>query len=181
MELRVENQEQYSRRTSLRFHNIRVPLNNMGRIKHPVDTDSIILDVCQNNLSITDMKKDDIGRSHVIGKAKDEKSQVIVRFLSHRVREKVYSSKKELKRHPDKIFITENLTQYRTHLVKALAELKYSRKIHAYWTTDGRIYLKQMRTVEKCKSEIMMILWVSCAGWTQVWIVCSRTMGLLSR
>jgi hypothetical protein len=46
------------------------------------------------------------------------------------------------KRHPDKIFITENLTQYRTNLVKALAELKYSRKIHAYWTTDGRIYLK---------------------------------------
>jgi DNA repair exonuclease SbcCD ATPase subunit len=28
LELRVENQEQYSRRTSLRFHNIRVPLNN---------------------------------------------------------------------------------------------------------------------------------------------------------
>jgi hypothetical protein len=45
---------------------------------------------------------------------KDGKSQVIVRFLSYRVREKVYNSKKELKRHPDKIFITENLTQYRT-------------------------------------------------------------------
>ena len=111
--LRVENQEQYSRRTSLRFHNIRVPLN-MGRIEHPVDTDSIIPDICENNLSITDMKKEDIGRSHVIGKPKDEKSQVIVRFLSYRVREKVKNSKKELKRHPDKIFITENLTQYRT-------------------------------------------------------------------
>jgi hypothetical protein len=37
------------------------------------------------------------------------------------------------------------LTQYRTNLVKALAELKYSRKIHAYWTTDGRIYLKTKR------------------------------------
>jgi hypothetical protein len=72
-----------------------------------------------------------------IGKPKDGKSQVIVRFLSYRVREKVYNSKKELKRHPDKIFIAENLTKYRTNLVKALAELKYSRKIHAYWTTDG--------------------------------------------
>jgi hypothetical protein len=65
--------------------NDRVPLNNMGRIKHPVDTDSIILDICQNNLSITDIKKEDIGRSHVIGKPKDGKSQVIVRFLSYRV------------------------------------------------------------------------------------------------
>ena len=123
MELRIENLEQYSRRTSLRFHNIRVPLNNMGRIKHPIDTDSIILDICKNNLSITDMKKEDIGRSHVIGKPKDGKSQVIVRFLSYRVREKVYNSKKELKPHPDNFFITENL--YRTNLVKALAELKY--------------------------------------------------------
>ena len=94
MELRVENQEQYSRRTSLRFHNIRVPLNNMGRNKHPVDTDSIILDICKNDLSITDMKMEDIGRSHVIGKPKDGKSHVIVRFLSYRVHEKVYNSKK---------------------------------------------------------------------------------------
>ena len=94
MELRVENEEQYSRRTSLRFHNIRVPLNNMGRNKHPVDTDSIIPDICKNDLSITDMKMEDIGRSHVIGKPKDGKSQVIVRFLSYRVREKVYNSKK---------------------------------------------------------------------------------------
>ena len=95
------------------------------------------------------MKKEDIGRSHVIGKLKDRKSQVIVRFLSYRVREKVYSSKKELKRHPDKIFITENLTQYRTDLVNALAELKYSRKLHAYWTIDGRIYLKSNKNSRK--------------------------------
>ena len=46
LELRVENQEQCSRRSSLRFHNTRVPINSMGRIKHPVDTDSIILDLC---------------------------------------------------------------------------------------------------------------------------------------
>ena len=55
---------------------------------------------------------------------------MIVRFLSYRVREKVYNSKKELKRHPDKIFTTENLTQYRTDLVKVLAELKNSRILH---------------------------------------------------
>jgi hypothetical protein len=97
-----------------------------------------------------------------IGKPKDGKSQVIVRFLSYRVREKVYNSKKELKRHPDKIFITENLTQYRTNLVKALAELKYSRKIHAYWTTDGRIYLKTNENSRKMQirnhDDIMDIL-----------------------
>jgi hypothetical protein len=66
----------------------------MGRNKHPVDTDSIIPDICKNDLSITDMKMEDIGRSHVIGKPKDGKSQVLVRFLSYRFREKVYNSKK---------------------------------------------------------------------------------------
>jgi hypothetical protein len=38
----------------------------------------------------------------------------------------VYSNKKGLKNNPDKIFITENLTKYRTELVKQLAELKYN-------------------------------------------------------
>jgi hypothetical protein len=84
LELRVENQEQYSRSTSLRFHNIRVPLNNIGRIKYPVDTDSIILDICQNNLSITDMKKEDIGRSHVIGKPNDGQSHVSTIWRSNK-------------------------------------------------------------------------------------------------
>jgi hypothetical protein len=125
LELRVENPEQYSRRTSLRFHNIRVPFNNMGRIKHPVDTNSIILDIFKNNLSITDMKKEDIGRSRVIGKPKDGKSQ-------------------------------------------ALAELKYSRKIHAYWTIDGRIYLKTNENSRKMQirnhDDIMDILRRSDTG-----------------
>jgi hypothetical protein len=65
----------------------------MGRIKHPVDTDSIILDICKNNLSITDMKKEDIGRSRVIGIPKDGKSQVIVRFLSYRIPDIIFQEK----------------------------------------------------------------------------------------
>jgi hypothetical protein len=44
-----------------------------------------------------DINLHDIGRSHIIGKVKDEKSQVIVRFISYRTRNKVYSNKKGLK------------------------------------------------------------------------------------
>ena len=32
LEIRVENQEQYSRRTSLRFHNIKVPVDQRGKL-----------------------------------------------------------------------------------------------------------------------------------------------------
>ena len=147
-ESRIEGQEQYSRRTSLRFHNIKVPVDERGNVKHPVNTDELILNVCNDKLGI-DINLHDIGRSHIIGKVKDGKSQVIVRFISYRTRNKVYSNKKDLKNHPDKIFITENLTKYRTELVKQLAELKYNGLLYTYWTSDGRIFLKQNTTSRK--------------------------------
>ena len=46
LEIRLENQEQYSRRTSLRIHIIKVPVNARDRIIHPVNTDDLILDIC---------------------------------------------------------------------------------------------------------------------------------------
>ena len=50
LEIRVENQEQYSRRTDIRFHNIKVPVDERGRIILPVDTDDLVLQVwCLHN------------------------------------------------------------------------------------------------------------------------------------
>ena len=148
LEGRLENQEQYSRRTSLRFHNIKVPVDANNHIIHPVNTDDLVLNVCNDRLNLG-IQKEDIGRSHVIGNVRNGKSQVIVRFLSYRVREKVYSAKKGLKGNPDNIFITENLTQYRTGLVKALSELKFQGDIATYWTIDGRIYAKKSESSRK--------------------------------
>jgi uncharacterized protein YoxC len=113
LENRIESQEQHSRRTSLRFHNIQVPVDERGRIVQPVDTDKLILQVCNTKLGL-DININDIGRSHVIGKVKNGKSQVIVRFLSYRIRNRVYANKKALQGDPDGIFITENLTKYMT-------------------------------------------------------------------
>ena len=48
IEERVAEQEQYSRRTSLRFNNIRVPTDSNGDIIQPIDTDSIVLQICKN-------------------------------------------------------------------------------------------------------------------------------------
>ena len=141
LEIRIESQEQYSRTTSLRFYNIQVPVDERGRIVHPVDTDQLILQVCNTKLGL-DININDIGRSHVIGKVKNVS---IVRFLSYRIRNTVYTNKKALKGHPDGIFITE----YRTELVKKLSQLKYSKQIYTYWTSDGRIYVKQTETSRK--------------------------------
>jgi hypothetical protein len=81
LEIRVENQEQYSRRTSLRFHNIKVPVDQRGNIIHPVDTDDLVLQVCNTKLGL-DISKTDIGRSHVIGKVNKGKSQVLFSMSS---------------------------------------------------------------------------------------------------
>ena len=146
LESRIEAQEQYSRRTSLRFHNVKVPVDYRGRIKHPVNTDKLILDICKNKLKLDDVTLEDISRSHVIGRAYDGKAQVIVRFLSYRVRHKVYSSKRALKNDPEGHYITENLTQFRNNLVKKLSNFKYEKKIHSYWTVDGRIFATKSET-----------------------------------
>ena len=55
LEVRLEHQEQYSRRTSLRFHNIDVPVDDRGHIIHPVSTDDIIVDICKNKLKSAPM------------------------------------------------------------------------------------------------------------------------------
>ncbi|CAC5375165.1 unnamed protein product [Mytilus coruscus] len=148
LKIRVESQEQYSRRTSLRFHNVPVPVDNHGKILHPVNTDEIVLDIIRNKLNIN-IDLNEIGRSHVIGKARKGRSQVIVRFISYRMKHLVYSNKKELKGDTNGTFITENLSQYRTELVKTLADMKTKNQISAYWTADGRIFVKKFENSRK--------------------------------
>jgi hypothetical protein len=45
IDMRLEEQEQYSRRTSLRFHNFRVPTDQKVNISQPVYTDRIVLTI----------------------------------------------------------------------------------------------------------------------------------------
>ena len=72
-----------------------------------------------------------IGRSRVIGKVTNGKSQVTFKFLSYRMRNSVYTNKKDPNDDPRGIFfISENLTKYWTELVKNLSQLKYSNQIY---------------------------------------------------
>jgi hypothetical protein len=57
----------------------------------------IFADIYYDVIYKLDISTNDISRSHVIGKVRNGKSQVIVRFLSYRCREKVYNSKRNLK------------------------------------------------------------------------------------
>ena len=134
IEYAVEEQEQYSRRTCLRFHNIPPTVT---------DTDQEVIDICKNHLKI-DISTADIGRSHFVGKANlAGKRQIIVRFLSYRKRALVYTHKRRLKNNPRKIFISEDLTMYRRSIVNSLIDLQKNKVIHAFWTNDGRIFARK--------------------------------------
>ncbi|KAK6190486.1 hypothetical protein SNE40_002348 [Patella caerulea] len=149
VESRLEEQEQYSRRTSLRFNNVKVPVDANGYIVKPVDTDSIIQEICDKQLGVKlDIRE--ISRSHPIGKPVGDKISIIVRFISYRQRHMIINQKKNLKDNPDKTFITENLTRHRYNLMKRLNGLRKNNTIHSFWTYDGSIVVKRS---ESSKSE----------------------------
>jgi hypothetical protein len=70
--------------------------------------------------------------------------------VGYRMRNSVYTNKKDPNGDPRGIFfISENLTKDWTELVKNLSQLKYSNQIYTYWTSDGRIYVKETETSRK--------------------------------
>jgi hypothetical protein len=60
------------------------------------DPDSIVLQVCKNQLGVK-LNLNDIGRSHPIGQSRDGKISIIVRVLTYRQRAMVFSNKENSK------------------------------------------------------------------------------------
>ena len=140
LEKDLEEQQQYSRRTNLRFNNVNLP-SNRGKVIYPIDTDSLVLNICNDSLGQA-VSLDDIGRTHTIGQIRDGKASIIARFNSYHKRHIVYSNKHKLKNHPDRTFISENLTRHRFELVRKLNFHRKRGEINSYWTQDGRIIVK---------------------------------------
>ena len=138
LEADLEDLEQYGRRNSLRFHNMKPPSDS--------NTDTAVVQLCKEKLKV-EISADDIQRSHPIGKPnKKGNIQIICRFRNWKVKHSVFSNKKELKdafdNDDDKVFITEDLTRYRQIIVAKIADAKRSKHIHSFWTNDGRIFIK---------------------------------------
>ena len=148
LENELEDQQQYSRRTSLRFNNVRLPASENGKVIFPVDTDNLVLNICNQDLE-QNISLADIGRTHTIGKIKGGKASIIARFISYRKRQEVYSHKRKLKNHHDNTFVSENLTRKRFNLVRILNQHRKRGDINSYWTQDGRIIVKPHETSDR--------------------------------
>jgi FtsZ-binding cell division protein ZapB len=134
-ELKIDDLEQYGRRTSLRVFGVPE--------KSGESTDNIVIKLCKEKLDV-DLKIDDIHRSHRVGRlqepgqqgsnGKDRHRPIIVRFDGYRTRQRVFAAKKALK--GTGITIREDLTRHRLALFNAAAD-RYG--IRNVWTIDGRI------------------------------------------
>lgn len=150
-EMYLDEQEQYSRRESLRFRNIpleNIPTRQIKGDRSILDTDKFVVDFCTRVLN-QPITVDDVDRSHVVGK-RNYRGQVniICKFANYRAKSRIYHSRMSLKNRREKVFIVEDLTHYRVRLVGKLNELRKNKNITSFWTSDGRVFYKTTMTSE---------------------------------
>lgn len=120
--------EQYTRRNNLRF--LAIPENDSE------NTDDIIIELVKNKFGIS-LNVTDIERSHRLGKMREgantKPRPIIVKFLSYRVREAIFTKKRVLK--GSRISISEDLTRLRAQLLRKAQDTFGKRNV---WTSDGK-------------------------------------------
>jgi len=94
----LESQQQYTRRTCLKFLKIPAPIGQTLQTFGPLK--SVLGMICHDLLSI-ELTPQAISPCHVLGQMKDNKVSVIVRFVRYYDRETVYSAKRKLKGNPN--------------------------------------------------------------------------------
>ncbi|CAG2223095.1 unnamed protein product [Mytilus edulis] len=151
LELRLDDMEQYSRRTCLKISGIPEP----ETATFDEDTDSKVLSVINKMIIKHHDRKlslRDIGRTHRIGERKKGRTRdIIIRFISYRDRALVYSNKKNLKMVNDeqdnvkkRIYVNEALTLKRATLFRKARQLKHDKLINSCWTHDGKILVRNL-------------------------------------
>ena len=135
----MDNQEQYSRRNSLRFYGIKETQNE--------NTDALIIKTVKDQLGI-ELQSTDIDRSHRINRRDKDHQQVVeeggenapkprgivVKFTRYNVRQQVFNAKTKLKGKP--LHIMESLTAMKQSLMYRAQ--RHSNVLRTY-SQDGKI------------------------------------------
>ena len=141
LEKQVESQEQYSRRQSLRIQ------NNWPE-QPGEDTDEMVVRMARDLLGV-DIDKEQINRSHRVGRHRgDGKPRpVIVKFVSHCAKSKVYHARKRLNFAGPRargVHIHEDLTKTRNKMFATARNLLWDNLICDTWTEDGIVYVRTL-------------------------------------
>ena len=131
---KLDDLEQYGRRCSVRMFNVPQPpggscMNSALKV--------------MNELLDVSIREEDIERCHVLGKPNDKGNRpIIVKFKSYKSKAAVFKARAKLKKNPDKIFVSEDLTRKNHIIVQKLVELRKNGTIDLFWTIDGKINIK---------------------------------------
>ena len=141
LETRVDDANQYSRRTCLTIANIPESEEKDER----EDTDLLVLELA-HDMGVK-LSPCDIGRSHRLTPANKKKKgprDIVVRFVTYNKRAEFFRAKKNLKLIPHRkdVFINEHLTRQRAEVFFEARQLKKRDLIQGTWTYDGRICVK---------------------------------------
>ena len=157
---KMDDQEQYTRRTSVRIFGI--PETTTG------SSDEKVLSLCNDVMKLNPpLQLEEIEVSHRTGKTVPPAATqpqtprpraILVRFLSRRTKAHVMASKKKLKGmarsegggsddFPDPVYISDDLTQRRAKLALKARILKRQGKIQDTWVYDCRILVKDNHSV----------------------------------
>ena len=136
LEAQADQAEQYSRRNCLRISGIpETPDEN---------TDNIVLAIANDIES--DIRLQDIDRSHRIGNPKKKRStqrEIIVKFSTYRARANFHKQRTLMKeRGHEGEFINEDLTRKRSEYLFEARKLFKSKKLKGAWSSDGTILVK---------------------------------------
>ncbi|VEN48442.1 unnamed protein product [Callosobruchus maculatus] len=124
---KIEQMEQFSKRCNLRFFGI--PETNNEKCR------DVIIDIIRTKLDLSSISTEDIEVAYRSGSSKGNAPRVMfVRFYSAKVKNDVYSNKKNLK--GSRITIREDLTATRMTIVKEKIARHGKNQV---WTTNGRI------------------------------------------
>lgn len=132
LEKSLNDLDQYGRRQSIRLNNVRLPDES--------NCETVVLDIL-NKILPADQKisGDEIERCHPVGKPnKKSNRQIVVKFLSYKTKAKVYEARFKL----SNIYMTEDLTKDNQVITTSLLKMKKAKKIHKFWSIDGKIYAK---------------------------------------
>ena len=141
LDRKIDDLEQHGRRDSL-------GISGIPEKEEHDNTDAAILQICEAIKVDPPVQPTDIAVSHRLGRPTEGKTrQVIVKFATRNVRERVYSAKKELKNVRDQenmshIYINEDLTKFRANLARDARALRNSGLITDTWTQYGKIIVK---------------------------------------
>ena len=146
----LDELEQYSRKNSLEFHGIP---DDVG-----ITTDEVVCKVAQ--AVGVEMEPEKIEISHRLKRKKGIKP-IIAKFANRKDKAKCYKSRIRLKDvtlstifpsysgtslADQRIFINENLTGYRSEMMKLAIEKRREEKILSTWSLDGKLFVKTSPT-----------------------------------